>query len=103
MPFVGELGPATVTVYGPAPEPATPVTENPVAVPVSEKSAAVSPVTGRLNVSVYVTVAAFVAVALGAKEDGENALPTIASDHGAPLSDTVAGVMAVSAPPLIAA
>ena len=44
---------ATVSVYGPLPEPVSPVIPQPDA-PLSEKSLAVSPVTGSVKDSVYV-------------------------------------------------
>ena len=46
------LAPPTRTVYGPAPEPVTEVTDQPVAVPPTVTSDGVRPVTGSENVSV---------------------------------------------------
>ena len=43
------LGPPTVTVYGPPPDPVTDCTVQPVAVPPTVKSDAVSPVTASLT------------------------------------------------------
>ena len=46
------LGPPTVTVYGPPPDPVTDCTIQPVAVPLTAKSDAVSPVTASLTAKV---------------------------------------------------
>ncbi len=51
VPLGGVAPPDTVTVYGPLPDPLTPLTLHPVEVPVNEKSAAARPVTASLKVT----------------------------------------------------
>ena len=51
VPLGGVAPPDTVTVYGPLPDPVTPVTLHPVDVPVNEKSPDASPVTASLKLT----------------------------------------------------
>ena len=89
VPSVGTPEPVTVTVYGPAPDPLTPVTDQLLDVPPIVKSDAVSPVTDSSNVSEYVAL-----VSPTAADTGVNALTT-----GAPRSMvTDVAVCAVTGP-----
>ena len=58
---VPRFAPVSVTVYGPAPEPETAVTDQPVAVPPIVKSLAASPVTTSSKLIAYVVPPALLA------------------------------------------
>ena len=63
-----------VTVYGPAPDPVTPVTLHPVALPVIAKSPAARPLTASLKVREYAKLVSAVGEAGGVKADTDGAV-----------------------------
>ena len=89
VPSVGIPLAATVSVYGPAPDPVTPVTVHPLEVPPSEMSDAVRPVTGSPNVREYVA---------GVVPIVDNAGVNDATDGGPRSTVTVAAVLATTGP-----
>ncbi len=117
VPSAGVPAFATVTVYGPAPEPVTPVALQPGEVPPVVKSPAVRPVTGSSKVTEKVVLAVLTSGAAGVMADTTGAerstvvdVPAVVAVAGnaAPSTTTAPGFMLrvtvpvpVTAPPTV--